>query len=434
MFVRERKPIPRTTEHELPKHAQRLVQRRVKSGHSQELDEAPSVVTDTLRASGEPLDAAVRAYFEPRFGHDFGQIRVHTDARAAKSAAALQAVAYTFDRHIVFGAGQYSPSTREGRMLVAHELAHAVQQSQASPAAASPTPHRLVVGPAGGVHEQEADATAARVIDGGGAHATPSAVSAAPVVQRKYINNVLYAVTAFSKFIENAKKYGLPTKILERIKFPERTIELGNADQYNPVLNTLSLRKDTLQSVENMAPTLPFGESSSIQTIYHESTHAILDLLENDPKFAKFIKAGVAHYQGAPTTAGKPTNDPERVFQEAAASYVGGRVASWWSALECLTVATTIPVDKRAKWVARCRKEYDSAMTERIFGYSYEGIWAQLSNDQTSTTRAISEEMKTFMDQELLEGKIPDSFASVSHFVSLEQEILKSITSSPTPP
>jgi len=65
---------------------------------------------------------------EPRFGHDFSNVRVHTDSKAAESAGAVDALAYTVGRDVVFGAGQYMPGTREGQRLLAHELTHVVQQ------------------------------------------------------------------------------------------------------------------------------------------------------------------------------------------------------------------------------------------------------------------------------------------------------------------
>lgn len=77
---------------------------------------------------GEPLSRDARAFFEPRFGHDFSHVRVHADGEAAHAARSVQARAYTLGHDIVFGAGQYSPSTRVGRHLLAHELTHVVQQ------------------------------------------------------------------------------------------------------------------------------------------------------------------------------------------------------------------------------------------------------------------------------------------------------------------
>lgn len=78
-------------------------------------------------ASGRPLDPATRAYFEPRFGHDFSRVRVHSDARAAESAQSLNALAYTAGTDVVFASGEVSPQ------LLAHELAHVVQQSHSEP-------------------------------------------------------------------------------------------------------------------------------------------------------------------------------------------------------------------------------------------------------------------------------------------------------------
>src|SRR5262249_51739086 len=81
-----------------------------------------------LRSPGRPLDASTRAFIEPRFGHDFSQVRVHTDTRAAESARSVNALAYTVGRNVVFGAGQYAPQSYAGRRLIAHELTHVIQQ------------------------------------------------------------------------------------------------------------------------------------------------------------------------------------------------------------------------------------------------------------------------------------------------------------------
>lgn len=97
--------------------------------------EAPPIVNEVLGSSGSPLDDDVRAQFEPALGHDFGRVRIHADSRAAESARAVGALAYTVGRDVVFGAGLYEPATDTGRRLLAHELAHVVQQSQAAPSA-----------------------------------------------------------------------------------------------------------------------------------------------------------------------------------------------------------------------------------------------------------------------------------------------------------
>ncbi|MGH7512923.1 MAG: DUF4157 domain-containing protein [Gemmatimonadales bacterium] len=90
---------------------------------------APSTVYEVLASPGYPLDAASRAFMEPRFGHDFSRVRVHTGANAAESARAVGAHAYTVGHDIVFGAGQLVPGTTAGRRLLAHELTHVIQQA-----------------------------------------------------------------------------------------------------------------------------------------------------------------------------------------------------------------------------------------------------------------------------------------------------------------
>lgn len=89
----------------------------------------PPIVHNVLSSSGQLLDAGTRAFMEPRFGHDFSRVRVHTDDKAAESARAVNALAYSVGRDVVFGVGQYAPGTSEGKRLMAHELTHVVQQS-----------------------------------------------------------------------------------------------------------------------------------------------------------------------------------------------------------------------------------------------------------------------------------------------------------------
>jgi hypothetical protein len=88
----------------------------------------PATVHGVLATAGRPLDRATRADLEPRLGVDLSEVRVHTDAAAAESAAEIGALAYTVGKDIVFGADQYAPSSSPGRHLLAHELVHTMQQ------------------------------------------------------------------------------------------------------------------------------------------------------------------------------------------------------------------------------------------------------------------------------------------------------------------
>jgi hypothetical protein len=101
----------------------------------------PALIDGVLRSPGRPLESETRRFMERRIGFDFGRVRLHTDARAAASARALSAKAYTVGSDVVFAAGRYAPGTTEGRRLLAHELTHVVQQSHQP--ARSPLPASL---------------------------------------------------------------------------------------------------------------------------------------------------------------------------------------------------------------------------------------------------------------------------------------------------
>src|ERR1041384_3153242 len=119
----------------------------------------PPIVHEVLNSPGQPLDAPTRAFMQPLFGHDFARVRIHTDNKAAASATAINALAYTVGDSIVFGAAQYARGLGGGRYLLAHELAHVVQQS-GSPAADS----SLVLGDVNSGHEQEAESVSRSLV------------------------------------------------------------------------------------------------------------------------------------------------------------------------------------------------------------------------------------------------------------------------------
>ncbi len=89
----------------------------------------PAGQTAGLRNEGRPLPESVRTFFEPRFGYNLSRVRIHTEAAASKTARSINARAYTYGRHIVFGDEQYAPHSAEGKRLLAHELAHVIQQN-----------------------------------------------------------------------------------------------------------------------------------------------------------------------------------------------------------------------------------------------------------------------------------------------------------------
>ena len=104
---------------------------RQRTGIQSDESVVPPIVHDVLRSPGEPLDNETRWRMEERLGHDFGRVRVHNDARAGASARSLDALAYTVGTDIVFAPGEYRPATGGGLRLLAHELTHVRQQTQA---------------------------------------------------------------------------------------------------------------------------------------------------------------------------------------------------------------------------------------------------------------------------------------------------------------
>jgi Domain of unknown function (DUF4157) len=126
--------------------SQNVVRRRHLTAAGPESATAVHAAVHAAQSGGEALPHATRQFFEPRFGHDFGQVRIHTGAAAGAAARAVNAEAFTVGRDIVFAPGAFEPHHRRGQRLLAHELAHVVQQGGAS---SEPViQRRLVVDPA----------------------------------------------------------------------------------------------------------------------------------------------------------------------------------------------------------------------------------------------------------------------------------------------
>ena len=159
------------------------LQRRATDSMRSFPDELPSAVQEVLRSPGAPLAAAERTFMSSRFGHDFSSVRIHADARAAASARAVSALAYTSGSDVVFGAGQYLPGTDSGRRLLAHELAHVAQQARGHGGGAHTRPESPAL-------EANADTAADAALAGRPVSLMPAAI---PAIQRRaapYIKKV----------------------------------------------------------------------------------------------------------------------------------------------------------------------------------------------------------------------------------------------------
>ncbi|MEM6353281.1 MAG: DUF4157 domain-containing protein [Cyanobacteria bacterium P01_D01_bin.14] len=104
---------------------EKKLQAKETPGSTPEVTPAVAARIQSLQGRGQPLSTATRNFFEPRFGQDFSNVRVHTDSASTRE---LNARAYTVDNNVVFAAGQYNSETNVGKQLLAHELVHVVQQ------------------------------------------------------------------------------------------------------------------------------------------------------------------------------------------------------------------------------------------------------------------------------------------------------------------
>lgn len=141
----------------------------------------PPIVHRVLDSPGRPLDAGTRGFMESRFGHDFSQVRVHTDSQAGESARAVNAHAYTVGQDIAFAPGKYNPGLESGRRLLAHELAHTVQQQGLHRSAAG-----IGVAESGESQqlEREADTMANAVMRGSAVDVTTGSRVSSPIISR----------------------------------------------------------------------------------------------------------------------------------------------------------------------------------------------------------------------------------------------------------
>jgi len=200
--------------------------------------EAPPIVHEVLHSQGRPLDAGTRSFMEPRFGHDFSGVRVHSDSRAAESARAVNALAYTVGNNVVFGAGQYAPGREGGQRLLAHELAHVVQQS----AGGVSIQNKLAVGATGDAAELEAEAVADSIMEhGSGGQEMPWRLTpGAPTLRRVYTTP--QGIRESRQATETLPDGGSRT-ITRRIAIcPCRRVdETRDAFYYNPDIDELAL-------------------------------------------------------------------------------------------------------------------------------------------------------------------------------------------------
>jgi Domain of unknown function (DUF4157) len=237
------------------------------------MNEAPPIVHEVLRSSGQPLDESTRAFFEPRFGHDFSRVRVHTDASAAASARAVNALAYTVGTDIAFKNGQPDLTTNAGKQLLAHELAHVVQQGNHA------SLERLAISQPNDAHEQEADQMAHAVIQvsgnqGFGPHPVSESVR-----------------SQADRFIPKSVATGLSRQAAVQ----SAAIEIRNCllPSGQPDLNCLEcVNTATNQVIRTIVKRVPCQAIPKLQWCWEcqdSATGTVISVVHQDPKSGKFM-------------------------------------------------------------------------------------------------------------------------------------------------
>jgi hypothetical protein len=257
-----------------------------------ESDLAPAIVDQVLTSPGRPLDKATRDYFEPRLGYDLSRIRVHADAQAAESARSVNALAYTVGDRIAFAAGHYSPQSSEGRRLLAHELAHTIQQSRGL--VQSPHGDGLKVGKPGDSFEQQADAAASEIVKNSVMGAPPPAAAMKPT-----------PATTLQRAPDPYAKYSIPE--LRKLAVTDRAAAEALRARYHAMSNTdleRYARNDPAAQAEYSQRTVT-PRASQGQGPF--SNREIREALENDIRTQR-ASSGIARRE---PSAVDPEVDPE---------------------------------------------------------------------------------------------------------------------------
>jgi hypothetical protein len=215
------------------------------------------------------------------------------------------------------------------------------------------------------------------------------------------------------RFISAAEARGLPVKMLRELRRRGYRIKGGAVKNHvSPWFNSLNLTDEVLSSLAGNNPL-----KGIVHTFYHEATHAWFDLNSDRRDVAALQAASIDHYEDSPLEQGNrivgTADDPERIFLEAAATYVEHRVTRWLRTVETLEFLAHDP-DVKPELIAglleELKSEYDAQMAQRVFGYEMEGGVLGFGAEQSYTTRPLLASLRAFLNRELLEGRIADRF------------------------
>jgi hypothetical protein len=224
-------------------------------------------------------------------------------------------------------------------------------------------------------------------------------------------------------FIATAATLGMPVTILHKVKKDYSIVfkRGSGTDHVKPFWNDLVLYEDTVQGLRQ--PGSQWASSVSVQTLYHEATHAVIDIDDVDEN--GLFKEAMFLYKKAKLTNGRTVDDPERVAQEAAGCYVGHRAATAWQIFPKIDLWNAVldKLETKELKVERARELlsmttngtsipefYERNMQERVFGYQDVG-----SSQVSVANYPIPHLLKVYCDS-VLENKISDTFAQMWQF------------------
>lgn len=236
------------------------------------------------------------------------------------------------------------------------------------------------------------------------------------------------ADSEFHRFLQGVEQCGMPVGFLRTVGQNYQLLLNETDNMVDRNRNTLWLRQDALRVLpKTISPEPPFGERTVIFTLYHEATHAYFDIMKDSPRVHALIQKGMDYYLGAPTVVpGREVQNPERVTQEAAAMYMEHRAASWWAAFEDLVLLGQKAIAEASgaatfEWeLSIIAARYDAEMAKTRFGYEPAG---RDESKQVFVNKPIFPELKQFLDDQLLESRIPDLFHQVRYFQDLIHEV-----------
>lgn len=235
---------------------------------------------------------------------------------------------------------------------------------------------------------------------------------------------------------------GMPVRMLRYVTKNYTLWQTSGSAHVKHRLNVLSLKAAQYEELAALAPGGSTNEGTTVQTYYHESTHAYVDLMveAKDADMIALVAHGEAYYRDAPMKDPDlpVATDPYRLFQEAIASYVGHRAATWYGAHESLStilgmLAESADPGQRedvevyanmAEFVRERRANYDSRIGQRQFGYQ---DYAWYSSSQVYTKRRISDRIKAYADAQILDGMIPETFDTAAPLKALYDTALREI-------